>query len=59
MIQLNMVGLTDFNYFTEEFNIVFGPYEQQAEAEVELEQLIMKDSYKATKFFIDFYKISA
>jgi hypothetical protein len=42
--------LTDFNYFTEELFIYFGPYNQQAEAEVKLEQLVMKDNYKATKF---------
>jgi hypothetical protein len=51
--------LTDFDIFTEELYIYFGPYSQQAKAKVELEQLVMKDNYKATKFFIDFYKLSS
>jgi hypothetical protein len=51
--------LTDFEILTEELYIYFGPYDQQADAEIELEQLVMKDSHKATKFFIDFYRISA
>jgi hypothetical protein len=32
--------------------------DQQAEAEIELEQLVMKDNHKVTKFFVDFYQIS-
>jgi hypothetical protein len=51
--------LTNFELFTEELYIYFGPYDQQAEAEIELEQLVMKDNHKATKFFINFYRISA
>jgi hypothetical protein len=46
--------LTNFEYFTEELYIYFGPYNQQAEAKIELEQLVMKDNHKATKFFVDF-----
>jgi hypothetical protein len=45
--------------FTEELYIYFGPYDQQAEAEIELEELVMKDNHKATKFFVEFYRISA
>jgi hypothetical protein len=33
--------------------------QEQAEAEIELEQLVMKDNHKATKFFVEFYRISA
>jgi len=29
-----------------------------ADAEVELEQLVMKDNHKATKFFVDFYQLA-
>jgi hypothetical protein len=47
--------LTNFELFTEELYIYFGPYNQQAKAEIELKQLVMKDSHKAMKFFIDFY----
>ena len=39
--------------------INFGLYDQVADAEVELEQLVMKDNHKATKFFVDLYWISA
>jgi hypothetical protein len=51
--------LTDFELLTEELYIYFCPYDQQAEAKIELEQLVMKDTYKATKFFIEFYRLSA
>jgi hypothetical protein len=51
--------LTNFEYFTEELYIYFGPYDQQAIAKIELEQLVMKDNHKATKFFVNFYRISA
>jgi len=30
-----------------------------ANAEVELEQLIMKDNHKATKFFVEFYQLTS
>jgi Reverse transcriptase (RNA-dependent DNA polymerase) len=32
----------------------FGPYDQQAKAEIELKQLVMKDNHKPTKFFVTF-----
>jgi hypothetical protein len=51
--------LTDFELLTEELYINFGPYDQQAEAEIELEQLVTKDSHKAAKFFIEFYQLLA
>ena len=50
--------LNDYDEFVEELMINFGPYDQVANAEVELEQLVMKDNHKATKFFVDFYRIS-
>jgi hypothetical protein len=51
--------LTKVELFTEELYIYFGPYDQQAEAEIELEQLVMKDNHKVTKLFVEFYQISA
>jgi hypothetical protein len=51
--------LTNFEFFTEELYIYFGPYDQQAEAEIELKQMVMKDNHKVTKFFVNFYRISA
>ena len=40
--------LNDYDEFVEEFMINFGPYNQVADAKVELEQLVMKDNHKAT-----------
>ena len=51
--------LNDYDEFIEELMINFGLYDQVADAKVELEQLVMKDNHKATKFFVDFYRISA
>ena len=51
--------LNNYDEFVEELMINFCPYNQVADAEVELEQLVMKDNHKATKFFVDFYRISA
>ena len=51
--------LNDYDKFVEELMINFGLYDQVADAEVELEQLVMKDNHKATKFFVDLYWISA
>jgi hypothetical protein len=51
--------LMSFELFTEELYIYFGPYNQQPEAKIELEQLVMKDNHKVMKFFIEFYRISA
>jgi hypothetical protein len=48
--------LTNFQYFTKELYIYCGPYNQQAEAEIELEQLMMKDNHKVTKFLLTFTK---
>jgi hypothetical protein len=45
---------SDFTAFTEELYINFGPYDQVADAEIELGNLVMKDSHKATRFFVDF-----
>ena len=30
-----------------------------ANAKIELEQLVMKDSHKATKFFVEFYQLAS
>ena len=47
--------LNDYDEFVEELMINFSPYDQVADTEVELEQLVMKDNHKTTKFFVDFY----
>ena len=51
--------LNNYELFVEELLINFGPYNMMANAEVELEQLVMKDNHKATKFFIDFYRLAS
>ena len=50
--------LKDCKLFVEELLINFGPYDALADAEAELDALIMKDSHKATRFFIDFFWLS-
>ena len=51
--------LNDYDEFVEELIINFGPYNQVTDANIELKQLVMKVNHKATKFFVDFYHISA
>jgi hypothetical protein len=51
--------VSDYMAFTEELYRYFGPYDQVANAEVELENLVMKDNHKATRFFIEFYRLSS
>jgi hypothetical protein len=50
---------SDFTAFTEELYLNFGPYDQVADAEIELENLVMKDNHKATRFFVDFYRLAS
>ena len=50
--------LKDYELFIEELLINFGLYNALTDAEAELDALIMKDSHKATRFFIDFFRLS-
>ena len=50
--------LNNYELFVEELLINFGLYNMMADAEVESEQLVMKDNHKDTKFFIDFYQLA-
>ena len=50
--------LEDYGLFVEELLINFGPYDALADAEVELDALIMKDSHKVTRFFVNFFPLS-
>jgi hypothetical protein len=50
---------SDYSAFTDELYLYFGPYDQVAVAEVELENLAMKDNHKATRFFVEFYRLAA
>jgi hypothetical protein len=51
--------VSDYTAFTEELYTYFGPYDQVTDAEVELENLVMKDNHKATRFFVEFYRLSS
>jgi hypothetical protein len=51
------IWASDYSAFTEELYLNFGPYDQVADAEVELKNMVMKDNHKATRFFVDFYRL--
>ena len=51
--------LEDYKLFVEELLINFSPYDALVDAEAELDMLIMKDNHKATRFFVDFFQLSA
>ena len=50
--------LKDYKLFIEELLINFGPYDTLMDAEAELNTLIMKDSHKAMRFFVNFFQLS-
>ena len=50
--------LKDYELFIEELLINFGPYNALTDAEAELDALIMKDSHKAMRFFVGFFRLS-
>ncbi|KAF8521056.1 hypothetical protein JB92DRAFT_3111437 [Gautieria morchelliformis] len=45
--------------FTEELYLNFSPYDQVADAEIKLENLVMKDNHKATQLFVEFYRLAS
>ena len=50
--------LKDYELFVNELLINFGLYNALVDAEAELDVLIMKDSHKATRFFVNFFWLS-
>ena len=50
--------LKDYELFIKELLINFSLYNALADAEAELNALIMKDNHKATRFFINFFRLS-
>ena len=50
--------LEDYELFVGELLINFSPYDALVDAKAELNVLIMKDSHKATRFFVDFFQLS-
>ena len=45
--------------FIDELQINFSSWDEQAEAELALEKLTMNDNHKATRFFVEFYRLLA
>ena len=50
--------LKDYELFVKELLINFSPYDALTDAKAELNALIMKDSHKVTRFFVDFFQLS-
>ena len=50
--------LKDYELFIEELLINFSPYDALVDAEAELYALIMKDSHKVMRFFVNFFQLS-
>ena len=50
--------LKDYELFVKELLINFSPYNALADAKAELDALIMKDSHKVTRFFVNFFWLS-
>src|SRR3979490_660044 len=45
--------------FIDELQINFGSWDKQAKAELALEKLTMNNNHKVTRFFVEFYRLSA
>src|SRR3979490_1421731 len=50
---------TNLDAFIDELQINFSSWEEQAEAELTLKKLMINDNHKATRFFVEFYRLSA
>ena len=50
---------TNLDAFINELQINFGSWDEQVEAELTLKKLTMNDNHKATRFFVEFYRLSA
>jgi hypothetical protein len=53
------IWASDYLAFTEELYLYFGPYDQVADAELELKNMVMKDHHNATCFFVEFYRLAS
>jgi Retrotransposon gag protein len=52
------VWLRDWDTFKDELQMNFGPYDNAAQAEIELEKIVMKEHHKAARYFIAFSRAS-
>jgi hypothetical protein len=48
------VWLRDWDTFKDELQMNFGPYDNAAQAEIELEKIVMKENHKVAQYFIAF-----
>jgi hypothetical protein len=46
--------LSNWELFKAELEFNFGPFNNAAQAEIELEKIVMKEHHKAARYFIDF-----
>ena len=52
------VWLTDWDSFRNELEMNFGFFDNAAQAEIELEKIIMKEHHRAARYFIEFSRAS-
>src|SRR3979490_3411125 len=50
--------LSSWDDFRAELEMNFGPFNNAAQAEIELEKIVMKDHHRAARYFIDFTRAS-
>jgi hypothetical protein len=53
-IQPGPPWLRNWDLFKAELEFNFGPFNNAAQAEIELEKIVMKEHHKAARYFIDF-----
>ena len=52
------VWLTDWDSFCDELKTNFSPFDNAAQAEIELEKIVMKEHHQAAQYFIEFSQAS-
>ena len=52
------VWLTDWDSFRNELETNFGPFNNAAQAEIELEKIVMKEHHRTARYFIEFSQAS-
>src|SRR3979490_2343136 len=57
-IYLEPTWLSNWDDFRAELEMNFGPFNNAAQAEIELEKIVMKDHHRAVCYFIDFTRAS-
>jgi hypothetical protein len=53
-IQPEPLRLGNWHLFKAKLEFNFGPFNNAAQAEIELEKIVMKEHHKAARYFIDF-----